>query len=182
VLSAAALWKLLAFAGFAVVPAATVAVANYHTFEGVHHVEACARCHVMRPMVTDMHDPHSDNLAARHYRNHWIPQDQCFHCHSDYGLAGDLEAKMTGFRHLARYTTRTYHEPIAGRTGFNNQNCYKCHEGAPRFEAVASHRAVGELLRGSAMSCLNCHGKAHPTRAQRTPGSADYERLMEAAR
>jgi hypothetical protein len=182
VLSAAALWKLLAFAGFAAVPAATVAVANYHTFEGVHHVEACARCHVMQPMVTDMHDPYSDNLAARHYRNHWIPEDQCFQCHSDYGLAGNLGAKMTGFRHLARYTTHTYREPIAGRTTFNNQNCYKCHEGAPRFEAVASHHAVGELLGRSAMSCLNCHGKAHPTRAQRTPGSADYDRLMEGVR
>jgi cytochrome c nitrite reductase small subunit len=182
VLSAAALWKLLAFAGFVAVPAAAVAVANYHTFEGVHHVEACARCHVMRPMVHDMRDPHSDNLAARHYRNHWIPQDQCFHCHSDYGLSGDLEAKLTGFRHLARYTTRTYHEPIVGRTAFNNQNCLKCHDGAPRFEAVASHQTVGELLGASAMSCLNCHGKAHPTREQRTPGSADYDRLMEGDR
>src|SRR5262249_61670549 len=112
-LSAVALWKLLAFAGFAVVPAATMAVANYHTFEGVHHVEACARCHVMRPMVNDMRDPHSDTLAARHYRNHWIPQDQCYHCHSDYGLAGDPEAKMTPFRHLAPYSTRTYPEPVA---------------------------------------------------------------------
>lgn len=182
VLSAAALWKLLAFTGFVVIPAATAAVANYHTFEGVHHVEACARCHVMRPMVNDMRNPSSDTLAARHYRNRWIPQDQCYHCHSDYGLSGNLEAKMTGFRHLARYTTRTYHEPIAGRTSFNNENCYKCHRGATRFEAVASHQSVKELLSTSAMSCLNCHGRAHPTRAQRTPGSTDYERLMEAVR
>jgi cytochrome c nitrite reductase small subunit len=89
---------------------------------------------------------------------------------------------MTGFRHLARYTTRTYHEPIAGRTSFNNDNCTKCHGGAPRFEAVKSHQAVKELLSASAMSCLNCHGWAHPTRAQRTPGSADYDRLMGVAR
>jgi hypothetical protein len=182
VLSAVALWKLLALIGLAVLPAATAAVANYHTFEGVHQVEACARCHVMRPMVNDMRDPHSDTLAARHFRNHWIPQDQCFHCHSDYGLSGDMEAKMTGFRHLARYTTRTYHEPIVGRTRFNNQNCLKCHDGAPRFEAVASHHTVKDLLDVSAMSCLNCHGQSHPTREQRTPGSTDYTRLMEPVR
>jgi nitrate/TMAO reductase-like tetraheme cytochrome c subunit len=180
VLSAAALWKLLAFAGLAAVPAATMAVANYHTFEGVHHVEGCAGCHVMQPMVTDLRDPNSDTLAARHFKNHWIPQDQCYQCHSDYGLAGDLEAKMTGFRHLARYTTRTYHEPITGRTPFNNQNCLKCHEGMPRFEAVQSHHAGQELLGTSGMSCLNCHGRAHPTREQRTPGAADYNRLMGA--
>lgn len=179
-LSAAALWKLLAFAGLAAAPATTMAVANYHTFEGVHHVEGCASCHVMLPMVNDMHDPHSDTLAARHFRNKWIAQDQCFHCHSDYGLSGDLEAKMTGFRHLARYTTQTYHEPIEGRTAFNNQNCLKCHEGTPKFQAVPSHTTVKTFLGDSQMSCLNCHGRSHPTRAQRTPGSSDYERLMEA--
>jgi cytochrome c nitrite reductase small subunit len=175
-------WKLVAFAGLAVVPVATAAVANYHTFEGVHDVEGCASCHVMRPMVGDMRDPHSDTLAARHFRNHWIAQDQCYHCHSDYGLAGDLEAKLTAYRHLARYTTRTYKEPIVGRTPVNNQNCYKCHAGAPKFEAVQSHQTVKGLLHSSAMSCLNCHGKLHPTREQRTPGSADYDRLMGAGR
>lgn len=178
-LSAAALWKLLALLGLAAVPAAATAVANYHTFEGVHHVEGCASCHVMLPMVNDMRDAESDTLAARHFRNHWIPEDQCFHCHSDYGLSGNLEAKMTGFRHLARYTSRTYREPIVGRTSFNTQNCLKCHAGAPGFEAVVSHHTAGEFLRASEMSCLNCHGSAHPTRAARTPGSDDYDRLME---
>jgi len=178
--SPATLWKLLAFAALVAVPVLTMVIANYHTFEGIHEVEACGRCHVMRPMITDMKDPASTTLAARHFRNGWIPQDQCYQCHSDYGLAGDLEAKMTGFRHLARYTTRTYHEPITGRTPFNNQNCLKCHEGMPRFEAVQSHHAGQELLGTSAMSCLNCHGRAHPTREQRTPGSADYNRLMGA--
>src|SRR5688500_3777816 len=73
VVSAAALWKLLAFVGFVAVPAATLAVANYHTFEGVHHPGACVRCHVTRPMVTDLFDPKRDTLAARHYRDRWIP-------------------------------------------------------------------------------------------------------------
>ena len=177
-LSAVAFWKLLAFGALVVVPAATVGVANYHTFEGVHEVNACARCHVMRPMVNDMRDPASDTLAARHYKYHYIPRDQCYNCHSDYGLSGDLQAKMEGFRHLARYTTHTYAEPIKHRGNFNNANCFKCHEGAPRFEAVSSHQTVRARLSDSSMSCLNCHGWAHPSREQRTPGSADYERLM----
>ena len=89
---------------------------------------------------------------------------------------------MEGYRHLARYTTRTYQEPIKIRGHFNNENCLKCHQGMPLFEAVKSHQSVRVLLDNSAMSCLNCHGQAHPSRAQRTPGSADYTKLMEAVR
>lgn len=180
--SAAGLWKFLAFAGLAAVPAAAAAVANYHTFVGVHEVHACAQCHVMLPMVNDLHDAQSDTLAARHYKNRWIPKDQCYACHSDYGLGGDIAAKAEGFRHLARYTTRTYHEPIQHRGAFDNQNCLKCHSGAIKYERVQSHQTAKVLLSTSAMSCTNCHGRAHPTRDQRTPGSADYARLMEAYR
>ena len=178
VLSVAALWKLLAFGALVATPAAVVAVANYHTFVGVHEVEACNRCHVMRPMVTDMMDPQSDTLATRHFKNRWIPKDHCYACHSDYGLSGDLAAKMEGFRHLARYTTRTYTEPIQYRGVFDNANCLKCHANMPTFEAVPWHHTVAASLGTNAMSCLNCHGLAHPTRAARTPGSSEYDRLM----
>ncbi|MBE7492594.1 MAG: hypothetical protein HS108_12665 [Planctomycetes bacterium] len=175
--SGVAFFKLLALAALFAVPAATVAVANYHTVEGVHGVEACNRCHVMTPMVTDMRDASSQTLAARHFRNGWIAKDQCFVCHSDYGLAGDLRAKMEGYRHLARYTTGTFTEPIKFRGVFHNDNCLKCHEGTPRFVAVPSHVTVRARLADSSLSCLNCHGRAHPTRDQRTPGHADYGRL-----
>lgn len=177
-LSGIAFFKLLAFAALAAVPAAAVAVANYHTFEGVHHVDSCNVCHVMKPMVTDMKDPESQTLAARHFKNRWIAKDQCFQCHSDYGLAGDMRAKMEGYRHLARYTTATYEEPIKFRGVFHNDNCLKCHAGTPIFERVPSHNAVRARLTDSSLSCLNCHGRAHPTREQRTPGHADYARLI----
>jgi nitrate/TMAO reductase-like tetraheme cytochrome c subunit len=178
VLSVAALWKLLAFAALVAMPAAAAGVANYHTFVGVHEVEACNRCHVMRPMVNDMMDPESDTLAARHFKNRWIPTDQCYACHSDYGLSGDLAAKMEGYRHLARYTTRTYTEPIKYRGVFDNANCLKCHADMPKFEAVPWHATVKESLLKNDTSCLNCHGLSHPTRAARTPGSPEYDHLM----
>src|SRR5258705_369412 len=177
--SQAAFWKLAAFVGIVALPFATVAVANYHTFEGAHQMGSCARCHVMLPMVNDMRNPASGTLAARHFKNRWILQDQCYGCHSDYGLSGNLQAKMESFRHLARYTTRTYREPIRMRGRFNNDNCLKCHQGMPQFKAGKSHETAAALLADSSMSCLNCHGQAHPTRDQRTPGSADYAKLME---
>lgn len=178
--SGVAFFKMLAFAAIAAVPAGAMAVANYHTLEGVHEVESCNNCHVMRPMVTDMKDPESQTLAARHFRNRWIATDQCFQCHSDYGLAGDIAAKMEGYRHLARYTTMTYEEPIKYRGIFHNDNCLKCHAGTPIFERVPSHNAVRPRLTESSLSCLNCHGRAHPTREQRTPGHPDYPRLIGA--
>jgi len=124
--------KLVAFGCLIVLPAGAIFLASYHTFEGTHEVSGCANCHIMLPMVNDMEDPNSGTLAARHYKNRWIAENQCFYCHSDYGLSGNLEAKMTGFRHLARYITRTYHEPIRARVRFNNDNCLKCHSGTPR--------------------------------------------------
>ena len=69
--------RLVALMALIVLPGAAVFLANYHTFEGVHEVRACASCHVMRPMVNDMQDPGSETLAARHYKNKWIAQDPC---------------------------------------------------------------------------------------------------------
>ena len=85
---------------------------------------------------------------------------------------------LSAAQDLARYTTRTYDEPIEYRGRFSNDNCLKCHAGTPKFTTVPSHTTVGERLGESTLSCLNCHGRAHPSRTARTPGSADYERLM----
>jgi cytochrome c nitrite reductase small subunit len=178
VMSGIAFFKLLALAALFAVPAGTLAVANYHTVVGVHDVDNCNRCHVMTPMVTDMRDRQSETLAARHYKNGWIPKDQCYQCHSDYGLAGDMRAKMEGYRHLARYTTATYSEPIEYRGFFRNENCLKCHAGTPAFDNLPSHATARAHLANSTMSCTNCHGAAHPTREQRTPGHPDYSRLI----
>jgi hypothetical protein len=64
------------------------------------------------------------------------------------------------------------------RGRYDNKNCPKCHGGMPKFEAVASHHTVAGELGDSAMNCLNCQGLARPTRQARTPGLADYDRLM----
>ena len=171
--------RLVALLALIVLPAIAVFLANYHTFEGVHEVRGCASCHVMLPMVNDMQDPASETLAALHYKNRYIADNQCYHCHSDYGLGGNLEAKMTGFRHLARYTTRTYQEPIKARVKFDNNNCLHCHEKAPKWVAVESHTEMLQDLRTNMMACVDCHSAPHPTAEQRTPGSSDYPRLME---
>jgi len=174
--------KLLAFAALLVVPLGAVAVANYHVFEGVEEVRGCASCHTMWPMVNDMRNPQSGTLAARHFRNHWIADRQCYHCHSDYGLSGAANAKLEGYRHLARYVTRTYPEPIRLRGHYLNGNCLNCHAIMAKFQQVPSHHTVGERLRTNQMTCLNCHGLAHPSPVARTPGSAEYAGLLSRPR
>lgn len=144
-------------------PTASVGTANYFLFEDTKHVDSCGQCHTMRPMVEDMRDPHSQTLAARHYKFHWIQKDNCFQCHTDYGLHGDVQAKMDGLRHLLKYVTRTYDEPLAyRRRPYNNANCLRCHEGVAAWEAVSSHRILRERLQRSETSCTSCHGVPHP--------------------
>lgn len=179
-LTVSSFWKLKAFISFIILPILIVSTANYYTFSGTKEVGACAKCHIMLPMLNDMINPKSNSLAARHYKNHWINHNQCYECHSDYGLNGTIQAKMEGFRHLARYTTKFYTEPIKMRGNFKNDNCLKCHRGTPKFERVTSHKTAKEQLYTNSISCLNCHGIVHPTSAQRTPGSKDYSKLMEA--
>lgn len=176
--SALAAWKIAAFLSLFVFPTGALAAAQFELLEGAKKVEACGECHVMKPMVTDMRDPLSDSLAARHFKNHFISEDQCYQCHSGYGFNGAIAAKLEGYRHLVRYTTGLYEEPIKIRGAFDSASCLNCHEGTPPFLAINSHLVAHDKLQNNEMSCTNCHGPAHPTRSERTPGSPLYSKLM----
>lgn len=171
--------KRLAFLSIIAIPIVIMFTANYHVFETSKTVEACMNCHVMKPMGNDMLNRGSQTLAARHMTNNWIKEKQCYGCHKDYGLNGTLKAKTDGYRHLMRYITKTYTEPIIYRGEFNSNNCLSCHQGTPTFDNLKVHQPVILNLdkKSSTISCMNCHGNAHPTRAQRTPGHPDYEEL-----
>ena len=174
-----AVYRLIAIVVLALLPAAAVTTSNLEVVEGAKSVEACASCHVMQPMVTDMVDNTSTSLAARHFKSPAMAENQCFTCHSGYGWNGALEAKLDGYRHLVRYTTKTYEEPIEIRGHFDSSSCLSCHSGKGSFEVVRSHEILlEETPDPGEIRCVNCHGLAHPSRASRTPGSKDYDRLM----
>ena len=178
-LSLVGFYKLMALVGLVLAPTASMGAANAHLFASAPKLDSCNKCHVMRPMVNDLRDPESQTLAARHHRNRWIIRNDCYECHADYGFAGSVQAKMDGYRHLARYVTGTYTEPIKFRGVYNNANCLRCHGGTQKFEGVSSHATVKARLRSNDLSCLNCHGAAHPSRARRTPGHRDYEQWLK---
>ncbi|MCG8307808.1 MAG: hypothetical protein MI975_10500 [Cytophagales bacterium] len=170
--------KKAVFPGLIVLPAVMVFLANYHVFETSKTVEACQSCHVMKPFTNDLVNEKSMTLAARHYKNNWIPKDQCYGCHKDYGFNGNFKAKTDGYRHLMRYITGTYQEPIEYKGEFNNANCMSCHEATEKFQEVKMHTPIMDQFHDNSVSCLNCHGRAHPTRLQRTPGSTEYKNLI----
>ena len=170
--------KKAVFPALMVLPVIMAFMANYHVFETSKTVEACQSCHVMKPFSNDLVNQESMTLAARHYKNNWIPKDQCYGCHKDYGFNGNFKAKTDGYRHLMRYMTNTYPEPIVYRGEFNNANCMSCHENTAKFRTVEMHTPIVAQFEDNSVSCLNCHGRAHPTRLRRTPGSAEYQQLM----
>ena len=76
---------------------------------------------------------------------------------------------MTGFRHLARYTTRTYQEPIKARVKFDNNNCLTCHDGTPKWVAVPSHVESRKEFVANQVTCLDCHGQRRTRRRSSAP-------------
>jgi nitrate/TMAO reductase-like tetraheme cytochrome c subunit len=156
-------WTLL----FAVtlVPALALALGVGAAVEDMKRPEFCGSCHVMHPFTRDLTDPESATLAAVHYQNRYILRDQCYTCHTDYGVFGPLRAKLAGVRHLINYETGNYTEPIAIREPYHNANCLHCHGEAKVFRTA--HADMLAPLESGDMSCLDCHRPAHPEAAER---------------
>lgn len=160
-------YKWALFLGLFMLPVIAMLSSTTTLMEETTTVESCASCHIMLPFVNDMHEEESASLAARHFKNKWIPKNQCYSCHTSYGIHGTAEAKRDGFRHWLLYVTNTWPDPITFKGSYPNQNCVSCHGGNKKFQAVDSHIALSEKLKGNEVSCITCHGPAHPTPAER---------------
>lgn len=160
-------YRFVLLGGLLVLPAFALTGSTVSMFEEMKTVEACNSCHVMNLFVDDMHDPQSASLAARHFRTGAIPAKQCYACHTGYGIFGTAESKRDGFRHWLLYVTRTWKDPITFKGAYPNANCVGCHGPSPRFQAIPSHVALGEQLRGDEMACYTCHALPHPPRHTR---------------
>lgn len=150
-----------------VFPLITVLGTMETVMEETKTVASCNSCHVMEPFVNDMRTDDSPTLAARHYKNNWIPKQQCYQCHTTYGVHGTLAAKRDGFRHWLLYVTGTYDEPIQYSGSYPNVNCTNCHAGTDGFQSVESHSALRPLLATDQVSCVDCHGPPHPASPDR---------------
>ncbi|MEW6143540.1 MAG: NapC/NirT family cytochrome c [Thermodesulfobacteriota bacterium] len=129
-------------------------------------VEFCNSCHIMHGYVMGLKDPDSEDLSSVHYQYRWIADDQCFTCHSDYGLFGNMKAKMTGIRHVWAYYTG-YETPVELYGTYDNGICLRCHAPVNSYQEIEEHEENADDILSSKMSCIgvDCHVKPHPEEA-----------------
>lgn len=153
-------WALLVL-GVAILPAISSGFGTVIVFERAERVEFCNSCHLtMKGFVNDMKDPKSESLAAIHYKNRYIPDDQCYVCHTSYGIFGTVEAKKEGMIDVYKYFTRTFHLPVKLRHPYPNHDCLKCHSESAKW--LASHGDYKDALFSGDMTCMQCHGDQNP--------------------
>ncbi len=156
----AASWGFLAL-GVGILPLLSSGVGTVLVFERAERVEFCQSCHLtMNAFVTDMKNPKSNSLAALHYKNRYIPDDQCYVCHTSYGIFGTVQAKREGMHDVWVYFTRSFKLPIKFRGAYPNTDCLKCHAGSVKW--LDQHGDFKDSLFSGEMSCLQCHADANP--------------------
>jgi NapC/NirT cytochrome c family protein len=156
----AAAWTGLVLSA-CVLPSFAVLLGGFLVFERAERVEFCGSCHAaMNAYVADMRNADSPSLAAVHYRNRYIPRNQCYVCHTSFGLFGTMQAKIAGVEDVCRYYLSSFHWPLQMREPYQNAECLKCHAGAVVWEAKHSN-AHDSILAGQT-PCLSCHGQVHP--------------------
>lgn len=136
---------------------------------GAKPVAFCNSCHVMHAYVDDLENPDSEHLASLHYQSRWIAEHQCYTCHSDYGLFGDVEAKLAGLRHVWFNYFAGYELPLKIRGTYDNQRCLFCHGPVKAYQEVPEHEKNAAAIANSGKSCVdgNCHVSPHPKAAAR---------------
>jgi cytochrome c nitrite reductase small subunit len=162
--------KWMLFIGICLLPIPVMFLSTAVGLEHSKNVEFCMSCHVMRPFVDDMRNPASKTLAALHYKNRYIQHEQCYHCHTDYGILGTMEAKKTGLGHIWKAGTGSYTLPIKMSKPYAFAICLDCHADSAKFNREAAHDGVIKETMAGKGNCLDCHDAPHPppeTRAKK---------------
>ena len=153
-------WGLL-LGGTIVLPVMFTGVGTILALERVRTVPLCGSCHLtMKPYVDDMMNPKSNSLAAVHYTNRYISENQCYECHTSYGMLGTLESKEQGIVDVYKYYTRTFQLPLQLRHPYRDQDCLKCHAGAKKW--IIAHEDSQEKIFAGKVSCMQCHAETSP--------------------
>ena len=159
--TAAAVTGILFF-GLAVLPLVVIFFGYTRGMAGMEAVSACGGCHVMTAHVQDLRNPDGEGLAAVHYKNRYILRDQCYTCHSDYGMLGTVSAKMDGLRHVTHYLTGRYAQTRKIFRPYSNVRCLTCHAESRKFLDSPGHPEEDRAtLFSGEVSCLDCHAPAH---------------------
>jgi hypothetical protein len=147
--------------GVAIIPIAASGLGTVLVFERAEKVDFCASCHLtMQPFVDDLKNSKSESLAAVHYKNRYISDDQCYVCHTSYGIFGTVEAKKEGMIDVYKYFTHTFKLPVKLRHPYQNGDCLKCHAGSVKWLGVHDDFKAG-IFAGD-LHCMDCHADKNP--------------------
>lgn len=162
--------KLALFAFFVLVAPILPALTALYSFVQAEKVSFCASCHTMTPWVQDLENPTSKSLASAHFRNRFIPHDQCYTCHVDYNFFGPIDAKIKAVRDVAvYYFGNAKPQDIKLSKPFPNENCLHCHVHSTLFAQNAAHRAEMSQILGDQLKCATCHRPIHRLRFEDPP-------------
>ena len=164
--------KILMLFGIGVFPISAAFTGNLTGYQRTMDREFCGSCHTMEPYVADSNDLASMTLPAVHGRNALFGAQNCYTCHSDYGMFGTVSTKLSGMRHVGEYYTEYRSVPIDEflvgvklYAPYPNSNCMHCHSTkTPQWQGVQEHASGAEFITGGELSCASagCHGPAHP--------------------
>jgi nitrate/TMAO reductase-like tetraheme cytochrome c subunit len=161
-------WVVLAIA-IGLLPLLSVPIGMGLALNRSESVEFCSSCHgPMQSYVDDMSDSSSESLAAVHYKNRYILDNQCYVCHTDSGMTGAIHAKIEGITDLYKYYSGRFGTPIVMRHAYANTFCLKCHGESAKYAAVPDHSKNRAALESGKQPCMDCHGEAAPAHAVRS--------------
>ena len=165
--------KLTLLFGVGALPAAVAVSSTTIGMQETTERRFCGSCHVMQRHTWNSEQPESMSLAARHARNPFFGDRNCYVCHADYGMLGYPLTKMNGMKHVWHYYFGGYKDKslddavdeIDLYKPYDNLNCRQCHSGTlVHFKSIADHQSLETELANNRVSCTSagCHGFAHP--------------------
>ena len=147
---------------FAILPVSWSYAVVMNRLNAMQTVEFCNSCHVMEPYVASLNVDDPESIPAIHYQNNWVPQKKaCYDCHSEYGMFGDVKAKLNGLKHVYVNFITGPPEKIELYKPYHNRDCLHCHEPARRFQENEDHIDNLDDLHSGETSCLDCHDVGH---------------------
>jgi nitrate/TMAO reductase-like tetraheme cytochrome c subunit len=166
-------WRMILLLGLGGFPAGSAITSTVSGMTATTEREFCGSCHTMDDYVADADDLGSQSLAARHGRNPFFGDRNCYVCHADYGMLGYPLTKLTGMKHVYMYyiagwrsfTPEEARARIHIAKPYDNKNCRQCHSGTlADWSSVSEHVALEAELADNSVSCSSagCHGYAHP--------------------
>jgi nitrate/TMAO reductase-like tetraheme cytochrome c subunit len=161
-LTAARGGKVLAFLALFIFPVLAIWLGTSSHIEHSKSTSFCLSCHEMQPYGESLRIDDGDYLPAGHYQNNRVPrEDACFTCHTTYTMFGDIQAKLTGLRHVYVHYLGNIPEKIELYSPYSNRECLHCHDGARSFEESQDHIDMRAELASGETSCLDCHAFVH---------------------